>query len=352
MHKRSERSVQLGERVLQPKSQTLKDWNGAYTFLELVRGGSFRATSERLGISVNAVRSRVSALEAALGVTLVTRHVDGIRLTPEGSRVFEHAAQMEAASFDLLQDCGRSERALTGKVKLAITEGLGALWVGSKLVDFQRANPKLMIHMQCATHTADVLRLETDISVQLTRPTAADLRVQKLGRLHLAFFAAKSYLDVYGEPQSVADLRKHRIVMQTEDDPAGHELYSTLFSGIPPEQIIAILTNVSSVTYWSIARGAGIGMLPTYVYAVGAPIVPVNIPVHHPVDIWMTYHPDAARIKRVRRLIDWLARAFSPRTFPWFRDEYIPPERFRGEYHGKTLRSPFEGLGDGIRKSG
>jgi DNA-binding transcriptional LysR family regulator len=259
---------------------------------------------------------------------------------------------MEQISFELIQACGRSERALTGEVRLAITEGLGALWVGSKLIEFQRANPRLMVDMHCTTHTADVLRLETDISVQLTRPTAQELRLVKLGRLHLVFFAAQSYLDTYGEPKSVADLAKHRIVMQTDDDPDRHELYDRLFPGIPPERLLAVRTNVSSVNYWSVARGAGIGLLPTYVYAVGAPIVPVNVPVHHHVDIWMTYHPGAARIPRVRRLIDWLIRAFSPKTFPWFRDEFIAPEEFRNEYRGRALKNPFDGLGEEILRVG
>jgi DNA-binding transcriptional LysR family regulator len=334
MQKHDEHGVLMGEHVLRRSSRLLPDWEGAHLFLELIRRGSFRATADSLSLS------------------LVTRHVDGVRPTAEGQRVFNLASQMEQISFELIQSCGRSERTLTGEVRLAITEGLGALWVGSKLIEFQRANPRLMVDMHCTMHTADVLRLETDISVQLTRPTAQDLRLVKLGRLHLVFLAAQSYLDTYGEPKCIADLAKHRIVMQTDDDPDRHELYDRLFPGIPPERLLAVRTNVSSVNYWSVARGAGIGMLPTYVYAVGAPIIPVSVPVHHNIDIWMTYHPGAARIPRVRRLIDWLIRAFSPKTFPWFRDEFIAPEEFRNEYHGRALKSPFDGLGEEVRRIG
>jgi DNA-binding transcriptional LysR family regulator len=259
---------------------------------------------------------------------------------------------MEQTSFELIQTCSRSERTLTGEVRLAVTEGLGALWIGSKLVEFQRANPKLMVDVLCAMHSADVLRLETDISVQLIRPTAQELRVVKLGRLHLVFFAAQSYIDTYGEPKSIADLAKHRIVLQTDDNPDWHKLYDRLFPGIRPEGLVSLRTNVSSVNYWSIARGAGIGMLPTYVYAVGAPVIPLNVPVYHYVDIWMTYHAGAARIPRVRRLIDWLIRAFSPKSFPWFRDDFIAPMELRREYHGRLLQNPFEGFGEKIRRAG
>ena len=130
--------------------------------------------------------------------------------------------------------------------------------------------------------------------------------------------------------------------MQTEDDESWHELYNQAFPGIPPEKLIAQRSNVSSIHYWAIARGAGIGMLPTYVYAVGAPIIPLNLPVHHNIDIWMTYHESASSIPRVRKLCDWLIEVFSPKTYPWFRDEYIAPDELKKMYRGKALINPLE----------
>jgi DNA-binding transcriptional LysR family regulator len=270
----------------------------------------------------------------------------------EGERVSNIAAQMEQTSFELVHACSGYERALTGEVRLAVTEGLGSLWIGSKLVEFQRANPKLMIDVSCAMRSADVLRLEADISVQLMRPTALELRVVRLGRLHLVLFAAQSYIDTYGVPKSATELTSHRIVLQADDDPDARQLYDRLFPGTRPEGLVALRSNVSSVHYWSIVNGAGIGLLPTYVYAVGAPLVPLDLGVHRHADIWMTYHAGASRIPRVRRLIDWLIRAFSPKSFPWFRDEFIAPAELINEYRGKSLENPFDGLVDKARKTG
>lgn len=174
----------------------------------------------------------------------------------------------------------------------------------------------------------------------------------KLGRLHLVLFAAQTYIDTYGVPKSITDLANHRIVLQADDDPEAQQFFDHLFPGIRPEGLVALRSNVSSVHYWSIVKGAGIGHLPTYVYAVGAPIIPLDFNAHRYVDIWMTYHAGASRIPRVRRLIDWLTKAFSPRSFPWFRDEFIAPAELLKEYHGKTLKSPFDGLVEGTRKAG
>jgi hypothetical protein len=101
-------------------------------------------------------------------------------------------------------------------------------------------------------------------------------------------------------------------------------------------------SNVSSLHFLALSRGAGVGMLPTYVYAVGAPIVPLDLPIRHHIDIWMTYHESASQIPRVRRLADWLIEAFSPKVYPWFRDDYIAPEELRKLYRGKPLTNPFD----------
>jgi len=219
-------------------------------------------------------------------------------------------------------------------------------------VEFQRANPKLMVQLACAMRSVDVLRLETDVSVQLIRPTAKEVRVVKLGRLHLAFFASRLYLDTYGEPTSIADLKNHRMVIQSDDDPGWRTLYDSLFPDIPPQELVTLQTNVSSANYTSIATGAGFGMLPTYVYALGAPVVPLNLPIHHEVDIWMTCHADAARIPRVRHLMNWLIRAFSPKIYPWFRDEFVRPTDLLKQYSGRIPNNPFESFIDTGRKIG
>jgi len=50
------------------------------------------------------------------------------------------------------------------------------------------------------------------------------------------------------------------------------------------------------------------------------------------------------KIDRVRRLIDWMIDAFSPRTFPWFRDELIHPRDMPNLVGNLPTRAWFEGF--------
>jgi hypothetical protein len=81
-----------------------------------------------------------------------------------------------------------------------------------------------------------------------------------------------------------------------------------------------------------IARGSGIGELPTYAGAISKKIVPIDIPeLRIAQDIWLVFHPDAARLPRVRRLIEWVIAAFSPKNYPWFADDFIHPRDLPAE---------------------
>src|SRR5262249_51345872 len=83
---------------------------------------------------------------------------------------------------------------------------------------------------------------------------------------------------------------------------------------------------------------------PTYVHAIGGRMVPLELDMRFAFEIWLTYHPDAARIARVRRMIDWIVDSFDPRKFPWFRDAFIHPKDLPKEYRGAPMINLFEGF--------
>jgi DNA-binding transcriptional LysR family regulator len=342
----SRRGVPIAERFDLVANPATPDWESVRIFLEVVRRGSFRSAAEYSGQSVNALRRRIDELEHQMGTTLLTRHVDGVRTTSEGGQIIAAAEQMEVASFNLVRARDRALPSLSGEVKIAVTEGLGTFWLAPRLVEFQKSYSQLLVDLSCAMRSVDVLRLEADAAVQLTKPTAADLKVLRLGRLHAMLFAGQSYLDSYGKPRSREDLANHRFVLQVSDQTTSQQVYDQVFAGVPQAGFVSMRTNVSSAHYWAIAKGAGIGWLPTYAGAIGARVVPVDIGPDflRSFDIWLTYHPDANRIPRVRKTIDWIIASFDSKEFPWFGDEFLHPNEMPTQYRGAPLVRMFEGF--------
>jgi DNA-binding transcriptional LysR family regulator len=316
---------------------SLTDWDAARIFLEVVRCGSFRSAAERLDLSINVVRRRIDDFERQIGATLFTRDFHGARLTDEGSLVVSAVERMEAASFDLLRAGNSVANTLSGEVRVAVTEGLGTFWLAPRLVEFQQAFPNILVDLHCAMRSADVSRHEADVAIHLSRPAALDVKLVRLGRMHLMYFASEKYLETYGTPKTSAELVKHRLVMQVADQTAAKEAFESLFPGYAQRDLLVMRTNVSSANYWAVANGAGIGVFPTYAHALGGKIIPLEVELDLPFDIWLSYHPGNGRIPRVRHMIDWLIEAFNPAKFPWFKDEFIHPREFKAVYKSESL---------------
>jgi len=322
----------------------IPDWEAARIFLEVARSGGFRAAAQRLGQSVNALRRKIEQFERDLGVPLLTRYVHGVQLTEEGAKILTAAEHMESASFELLFARNASEQQVEGEVKLSVTEGLGTFWLLPQLIEFQSANPKLVLNVKSGPKSADLLRLEADLSVQLHRPKEPNLKVMKLGHLHVMLFGAPSYLEKNGTPSNIEELKQHRFAVFADEEGRWESAYQNFFGGLSPHGLVTLRNTSSAGHFWSVVKGAGLGALPTYAKALGANLVPLDFQAIEKHDIWLAYHPDAKRIARIRRTIEWLVQCYDPRRFPWFREEFVHPERFAELYKGGPLVSSLEDL--------
>jgi DNA-binding transcriptional LysR family regulator len=314
-------------------------WDDLRVALAAARTGSFRKAGAAISKDIATVVRRIRRIESEVGEKLFRILPNGVEVTPTGKVVAAAALQIEQTLFDLARDleCARPEQ--TGLVRIAITEGLGTYWVMPKLVEFQRAFPRLTIDLRCAMESVDVLRHEADIAIQFIRPDNPDLIATKLGRLHIYPFVSADYKRVYGLPQSVAELGSHRLIDQIAPQLDGG-VAPHLAAAAAPEHFVAIRTNASTALLYAIEKGAGIGGLPTYAVALGADLIPVDVGIKHYLDIWLTYHPSLRDVDRIATVVSWLRRIFSPEHYSWFRDEFIHPDKLKDMIeHDPELRS-------------
>ncbi|MCF2530866.1 LysR family transcriptional regulator [Yinghuangia soli] len=90
------------------------------TLQEICRTGSISAAAQVLGYSQSALSRQIAGLEARLGVPLLERHARGVRPTPAGSVLLDHAAV-------ILQRVERAER----DVAASHTHAVSRLQVGA-----------------------------------------------------------------------------------------------------------------------------------------------------------------------------------------------------------------------------
>src|SRR4051794_17447618 len=188
-------------------------WEDLRAFLLCTRHRSFRNAAEVLGLTGTTLMRKIDRLEEELGCKLFLRDQSGLSLSDEGRALLFDVEQMERLSFNIFRRASISTE-INGSVRVAVTEGPGISWILPRLIDFQKTYRKITVDLRCAMEQADVSRLEADISIQFARPTNPDLIVTKLGRLHIYAFASEEYRDVHGVPNSISELKQHRIVKQ------------------------------------------------------------------------------------------------------------------------------------------
>lgn len=320
------------------------DWNNLKLLLCLVQTGSFRSAAGVLNMPVNVLRRRIAVLETQIGGACFIRDHQGVRLTPLGTELTAACEQMLRASTAVTRLARRTERNLTGKVTIGVTEGLGTFWLVPRMIEFQRTHPNIWLDLKCTMDMADVYNMEVDISVQLDVPQKPNLVVTRLGSLHVMLFASEDYLQTHGVPSSLPDLVNFRFVEQV----SGQVQSSMLGSYFPnaPEGFVAVRTNTSSAHAYAISQGAGIGVLPTYARAVTKRVRPICPDFRFRRDIWMAYNKQARLSERVVASIRWLKQSFNARRYPWFADEFVPPDVFEKQFANASTLHLFEGFRD------
>jgi DNA-binding transcriptional LysR family regulator len=312
----------------------MRNWDAVRAFLEVARTGSFRAAALGLKVSVNTLRRQIEEMEDDACITLFTRHASGARPTKEAERMLAAAKRMEMASYDLLR--AQSVAAdIRGEVRLSVTEVLGTVWLVPQMVEFQRQHPDLLIDLQCSMRPHDVMKMECDIALQLIPPECNDLRSLRIGRIHVMPFASQAYLARYGKPQSRDDFAGHRLVLQACDQLNSFG-FERAFPGISQVGLVSLRTNSPMAHLRAVRCGAGIGALATFAGKF-AGLEPVDLDWRDAADVWLIYHPDLAKTKRVRLVIDWLIEALSPRQHPWFSDDFIHPRDLPDDVAGLSL---------------
>jgi DNA-binding transcriptional LysR family regulator len=319
-------------------------WDDLKIFLAVASAGSFKRASESLGLSVNTVRNHIDRLEDVMGSALLKRSHQGVEQTELGQRLVEIAKEMASATHGL-GAARNPKNGVSDRVLFSVTEGIGTFWMVPRLADFHVRHPEIRINLNCTMEPVHQFEQDNSIALQLVRPEDPNAVCVRLGTLHLMPFVSPTYLQEHGTPENLVDVRNHRLVVQTGEQ-LNNTILSSLFGERPPSSLIALETNSSAAHYWAIAKGIGIGMLPTYGRAITRTVVPLDIDFLLRRDIWLSYPINALEDRSVKTVLDWIKQSFDPVKYPWFADEFIHPDRFDEEFEGTNVVRLFAGFMD------
>jgi DNA-binding transcriptional LysR family regulator len=110
---------------------------------EVAKRGSFSGAADALSYTQSAVSQQVATLEAETGMTLLERHARGVRVTPAGQALVEHAegilARLEAAEAELSAIAGLR----AGRLRMASFPTAGATLMPLAIATFRSSYPEI-----------------------------------------------------------------------------------------------------------------------------------------------------------------------------------------------------------------
>lgn len=134
-------------------------------FRAVVRTGSFVKASAHLSVTQSAVSQRIARLEQRLGVVLLRRHRSGLRLTPQGERLFsatDDGLALIDASISELQDA-RSKR----PVVISCVPSLALEWLTPKTAEFYRVQRGIEVTILAEMGTVLEHRDQEDVDISI-----------------------------------------------------------------------------------------------------------------------------------------------------------------------------------------
>lgn len=212
----------------------------------------------------NLTRS-IKNLEAALGCPLFSRTNRGMKMTPEGERLYRHVKiaveQLEAGEAELMQS--RSLQA--GTVFLATSEGALRCLLIPVLAAFRARYPgvRLRISNYSTPQAIAALRETTaDFAVVTTPvPYAASFQQTDIRTIHEVAVCAPVFQELLNHKVTLEELRAYPLITLGADTQS-HALYSGFFTanGLPFQPDIEAFTADQILPM--VEAGLGVGIVP------------------------------------------------------------------------------------------
>lgn len=176
-------------------------------FVAVARRRSFTAAARELGVDKSKLSRQLRALEAHLGVALLSRTTRAVTATAEGASLLGRIEPHLDGLVVALGDGGARERA--GTVTLTAPADLARALLGPVLATFRVRHPAITLELRVESELTDLVRAGVDLALRVGRPGAGSLVARRLRTLSAGFFASPDYLRRRGVPRAPAELAHH-----------------------------------------------------------------------------------------------------------------------------------------------
>jgi len=273
------------------------EWSDVRIFLAIVRSGTLGGAARALRLSQPTIGRRLRALEQATGQTLFQRTAEGFVPTEEGTAIIALAEQMEEGALAMERRLAGKEQDLHGRLRVSSADWFGAFVLPPIIAEYAKAYPHVDIEVLTGTRLFSLAQREADIAFRIVPFDTSDIVQKRLVRLpYGTYVAVDSPEPVFGDGSGFRLITMDTSTGQFPD-------IAWLRESFPNAKPI-LRSNNRHVQGRMCSQGVGIAVLPQVVGDQMPDLRRLNLPMEPPKrDIWMGYHRDLRRLRRLRAFI-------------------------------------------------
>ena len=182
-----------------------------FVFNKVATTLSFTRAAKQCGSSRSTVSKKIRRLEQDLGVVLINRSTRSVSLTEAGRTFHEHTSEVDTRIERAVEVIRRGDLHLTGTVSFAIPSTLGAVLMPALVSKLQSAWPELRFNIHFDDRPVDLIAGSFDLAIQVSQKLDDSRLVsRRLASTRKVLAASPGYLDKYGVPTDIAQLKDHR----------------------------------------------------------------------------------------------------------------------------------------------
>ena len=182
-------------------------------FLAVGRERSFTKAAAKLGVSQSALSHTIRALEARLGIRLLSRTTRSVAPTEAGERLLHNLGPRFDEIDAELAALSELREKPAGTIRITATEYAVDTILWPKLMKFLRHYPDIKVEMFIDNGLTDIVAQRYDAGVRVGEQVAKDMIAVRIGPdVRMAVVGSPSYFKNRPEPKKPQDLIGHNCI--------------------------------------------------------------------------------------------------------------------------------------------
>ena len=194
-------------------------WTEIQLFVQVAETGSMGRAAQALALSKAAASRHLSALEQRLGARLVERNTRRLYLTGTGQQFLARARAVLADLEDAEAAVNATALKPSGTLRITASLSFSLHHVAPLLREYTQRYPDVAVHIESANRYLDIIDNNIDIAIR-TREVEPDsnITIRRLAETRRILTASPRYLALHGEPRTLEDLQRHRMLVYTHSN--------------------------------------------------------------------------------------------------------------------------------------